>query len=148
MLIGYTTGVYDMFHVGHLRILQRARLECDRLVVGVTTDELSLGSKGKTPIIPFEERREIVSGLACVDQVVAQTSMDKMKAWQQWGFNKIFVGDDWAGTSRWESLQQDFAKVGVEIVFFPYTPHTSSTMLRSALEAVHEGGPVKIAEIS
>lgn len=136
MIIGYTTGVYDMFHVGHLRLLERAKLECDRLIVGVTTDELSLSAKGKTPIVLFEERREIVSALKCVDQVVAQTSMNKMSAWNQWGFNRIFVGDDWAGTPRWKVFEDDFARVGVEVRYFAYTPNTSSTMLRSALEAI------------
>lgn len=149
MIIGYTTGVYDMFHVGHLRLLERARLQCDRLIVGVTTDELSLSAKGKTPIIPFEERREIVAGLRCVDQVVAQSSMNKLDAWQQWGFDRMFVGDDWAGTARWENLEEEFSRLGVTIVFFPYTPQTSSTVLRSALEALLQDNsalPIAIGE--
>lgn len=126
-----------MFHVGHLRVLERARRKCDELLVGVTTDELSLTVKDKTPIVPFEERREIVNALTCVDRVIPQVSMDKMSAWEEWGFDRMFVGDDWKGTPKWKRLEEDFAAVGVEIVYFPYTKNTSSTVLRASLEAIH-----------
>jgi glycerol-3-phosphate cytidylyltransferase len=137
VVIGYTTGVFDMFHVGHLRILERARAHCDRLIVGVTTDELSFANKGKSPIIPYAERVEIIEALRCVDEVVPQDSSDKMSAWERWPFERMFVGDDWRGTETWNRLDREFAAVGVEIVYFPYTSHTSSTMLRSALETIH-----------
>ncbi|WP_121442770.1 adenylyltransferase/cytidyltransferase family protein [Alkalispirillum mobile] len=132
--IGYTTGVYDLFHIGHLNLLKRAKLECDYLIVGVTTDELSESRKGKRPIIPFVERMEIVEHIRFVDEVVPQTSMDKMEAWRNLQFHKMFVGDDWKGTEKWNRLERDFDKVGVEIVYFPYTKHTSSTKLRALID--------------
>ena len=132
--IGYTTGVYDLFHIGHLNVLKRAKLECDYLIVGVTTDELSFSRKGKMPIIPFTERMEIVEHIKFVDEVVPQTNMDKMEAWNNLKFNMMFVGDDWKGSEKWNQMESDFAEVGVEIVYFPYTSHTSSTKLRKVLE--------------
>jgi glycerol-3-phosphate cytidylyltransferase len=137
MIIGYTTGVFDMFHVGHLRILEKARRHCDELIVGVTTDELSIANKGKSPIIAFNERFDIVAALRCVDRAVAQDTMDKIAAWDQLRFDRMFVGDDWKGTPKWNALEADFATRNVEIVYFPYTTHTSSTILRSALESIH-----------
>jgi glycerol-3-phosphate cytidylyltransferase len=137
MIVGYTTGVFDMFHVGHLRILERARQHCDQLIVGVTTDELSVSNKGKSPIIEFDERFDIVSALRCVDRAVAQNSMDKIAAWEMLRFDRMFVGDDWRGTPKWNALEADFATRNVEIVYFPYTTHTSSTILRGALESIH-----------
>jgi glycerol-3-phosphate cytidylyltransferase len=129
-VIGYTTGVFDMFHVGHLNVLRRARSQCDHLIVGVTTDELATARKGKTPIVPFLERMEIVQNLRYVDDVVPQASMDKLEAWRNLKFDVMFVGDDWRGSAAWTALEQQFSKVGVGIVYFPYTPHTSSTILR------------------
>ena len=137
MLFGYTTGVFDMFHIGHLRILERAKAECDQLIVGITTDELSLAEKGGRPIVPFYERRQIVSALRCVDLTVPQTSMDKRQAWESLRFDRMFVGDDWRGTPRWNALEREFAELGVEIVYFPYTDSTSSTHLRETLVALH-----------
>lgn len=132
--IGYTTGVYDLFHIGHLNVLKRAKLECDYLIVGVTTDELAFSRKNKMPIIPFTERMEIVEHVKFVDEVVPQTNMDKMEAWNNLKFNMMFVGDDWKGSEKWNEMERDFAEVGVEIVYFPYTSHTSSTKLRQVLE--------------
>lgn len=137
MIFGYTTGVFDMFHIGHLRLLQRAKAECDQLIVGITTDELAREVKGNTPIVPFNERREIVSALRCVDLTVPQSSMDKLRAWESLRFDRMFVGSDWRGTERWNALERDFSAVGVEIVYFPYTDSTSSTRLREALDLVH-----------
>lgn len=137
-VIGYTTGVYDMFHIGHLNVLSRARAACDHLIVGVTTDELSLAAKGKTPVIPFEERIEIVRALRWVDEVVPQTSMDKLAAWEQYRFDAVFVGDDWRGTDKWNALERDFAERDVTVHYFPYTAHTSSTLLRAALTRLAE----------
>lgn len=137
MIFGYTTGVFDMFHMGHLLLLERAKQQCDRLIVGVTTDELSLERKNKLPIVPFEERRQIVAALRCVDITVPQTSMDKHAAWTNLRFDRMFVGDDWRGTEQWNNLEREFSEVGVEIVYFPYTKSTSSTHLRDALDRVH-----------
>ncbi|QTF91298.1 adenylyltransferase/cytidyltransferase family protein [Halomonas sp. BM-2019] len=133
-VIGYTTGVYDLFHIGHLNVLKRAKLECDYLIVGVTTDELSESRKGKRPIIPFTERMEIVEHVKFVDEVVPQTNMNKFEAWNNLKFDKMFVGDDWKGSEKWNQLERQFGEVGVEIVYFPYTSHTSSTKLREVLE--------------
>lgn len=133
-IIGYTTGVFDLFHIGHLNILRKSKLQCDYLIVGVTTDELSESRKGKRPVIPFNERLEIVSNIKCVDKVVPQTNMNKLEAWYKLKFNRIFVGDDWKGTDKWNQLEKDFATIGVEVVYFPYTEQTSSTKLRKTLE--------------
>jgi glycerol-3-phosphate cytidylyltransferase len=135
--IGYTTGVFDMFHIGHLNVLKRAKLECDYLIVGVTTDELSLSSKGKNPIIPFSERLEIVEHITFVDEVVPQVSYDKMDAWNNLKFDLVFVGDDWKGTEKWNTIESEFNKCGVNVLYFPYTKHTSSTKLRAVLDKIH-----------
>ena len=132
-VIGYTTGVYDVFHIGHLNVIRSASLECDRLVVGVTTDELAESRKGTRPVVPWAERAEIVAQLRYVDAVVPQSTMDKMAAWQEHRFHVMFVGDDWQGTPTWNRLEQEFAEVGVSIRYFPYTRHTSSTALRGRL---------------
>lgn len=128
-----------MFHVGHLLLLERAKQQCDRLIVGVTTDELSLERKKKSPIVPFDERRQLVAALRCVDITVPQTSMDKRAAWTNLRFDRMFVGDDWRGTQQWNDLEREFSELGVEIVYFPYTKSTSSTHLRDALDRVHGG---------
>ena len=132
-IIGYTTGVFDMFHIGHLNVLRRAKLSCDFLLVGVTTDELCESVKGKRPIIPFVERMEIVANIQSVDEAVPQTSMDKLEAWRNHKFDRMFVGSDWKGSDAWVQLEQTFKEVGVEIMYFPYTENTSSTILRKAL---------------
>lgn len=136
--IGYTTGVFDMFHVGHINILRNAKLECDYLIVGITTDELSEEKKGKKPIIPFTERMEIVESIKFVDTVVPQTSYDKIEAWNNLHFNRMFVGDDWKGTEKWKKLEKEFKKMGVEIIYFPYTKHTSSTRIRNIVEQLEK----------
>lgn len=140
MIFGYTTGVYDMFHIGHLRLLERAKAQCDQLIVGITTDELAQEAKGSSPIVPFAERRQIVSALRCVDLTVPQTSMDKRRAWESLRFDRMFVGDDWRGTERWNALEREFAELGVEILYFPYTATTSSTRLRRTLDLLHGEG--------
>jgi len=134
-IIGYTTGVYDMFHIGHLNILKRAKENCDYLIVGVTTDEL-VKYKNKEAIIPFQERKEIVENIKCVDKVVPQENMNKMEAWEKYKFNRMFVGDDWKGTEKWNAFEKEFGKVGVEIIYFPYTKGTSSTLLREKLNMI------------
>ena len=132
-VIGYTTGVFDMFHVGHLNILKQARSQCDHLIVGVTTDEVAAQRKGRRPIVPLLERIEIVQNVRYADDVVPQASMDKMEAWNNLKFDVMFVGDDWRGTDKWNALEAEFATLGVAIVYFPYTQHTSSTQLRRAV---------------
>lgn len=131
-IIGYTTGVFDMFHIGHLNILKHAKENCDYLIVGVTTDDLVSYKKTRT-IIPFEERIEIVKALNLVDKVVPQINMDKMAAWEELKFNRMFVGSDWEGTNKWNKLEKDFEEVGVDIMYFPYTEGTSSSKLKIAL---------------
>lgn len=138
-VIGYTTGVYDLFHIGHLNLLKRAKENCDYLIVGVTVDEL-VSYKGKKAFIPFEERAAIVEAIKYVDKVVPQENMDKMSAWEKYHFNKMFVGDDWKGTDTWNRLEKEFAEVGVEIVYFPYTKQTSSSQLRESLKILQERG--------
>ncbi|GGP48459.1 MULTISPECIES: adenylyltransferase/cytidyltransferase family protein [Shewanella] len=134
--IGYTTGVFDLFHIGHLNVLKRAKLECDYLIVGVTSDELSMSAKNKKPVIPFQERLEIVEAIKFVDEVVPQMSYDKLEAWNNLKFDKMFVGDDWKGTDKWIEIEKDFAKLGVEIMYFSYTTHTSSSILRDVLSKI------------
>lgn len=130
--IGYTTGVFDLFHIGHLNILKKAKEQCDFLIVGVTVDEL-VAYKGKKAFIPFEERMAIVQAIKYVDLAVPQMSMDKLEAWEKYKFNKMFVGSDWQGTDVWNHWETVFAARDVEIVYFPYTQKTSSTQLREAL---------------
>ncbi len=132
MVIGYTTGVYDLFHIGHLNLLRKAKAQCDKLIVGVTTDEL-VSYKHKSAVIPFEERIEIVRAIRYVDEAVAQNSMDKMEAWERLKFNVMFVGDDWKNTPKWDAFEKQFAEVGVKIVYFPYTKGTSSTLINETL---------------
>ncbi|EJT6534348.1 adenylyltransferase/cytidyltransferase family protein [Clostridium perfringens] len=131
--VGYTTGVFDMFHIGHLNIIKRAKEQCDYLIVGVSTDELVQEYKNKKPIIPFYERCEIVKALEYVDKVVAQENRDKFWAWKKLNFDVMFVGDDWKGKSLFVEVEEEFKKVGVDIVYFPYTKDTSSTILREKL---------------
>jgi len=134
--IGYTTGVFDLFHIGHLNVLKRAKLECDYLIVGVSTDELCMSAKNKLPIIPFQERMEIVEAIKFVDEVVPQVNYDKEEAWNNLKFDKMFVGDDWKGTDKWNQLEKDFKKLNVEIHYFSYTAHTSSSKLREVLSKI------------
>ena len=134
--IGYTTGVFDLFHIGHLNILKRAKLECDYLIAGITTDELAMSVKGEKPFIPFEERMEIVEAIKFVDEVVPQVNYDKIEAWNNLKFDMIFVGDDWKGTEEWIRIENDFGKYEIEVIYFPYTLHTSSTILKDILEKI------------
>ncbi|MEC7919265.1 MAG: adenylyltransferase/cytidyltransferase family protein [Candidatus Neomarinimicrobiota bacterium] len=136
--IGYTTGVFDLFHIGHLNILKRAKLECDYLIVGITTDELALSAKKQKPVIPFQERMEIVESIKFVDEVVPQTSYNKMEAWNNLKFDRMFVGDDWKGTKEWIKIEKDLSQYNVEIIYFSYTLHTSSTMLRDILQKIRK----------
>ena len=130
--VGYTTGVYDLFHIGHLNLLRKAKAQCDYLIVGVSTDEL-VSYKHKQAVIPFEERREIVGAIKYVDEVVTQENMNKMEAWEKYHFDVMFVGDDWKGTDKWNKIEADLNAVGAEVVYFPYTKGTSSTLINETL---------------
>lgn len=135
-VIGYTAGVFDLFHVGHLNILKRAKQECDYLVVALTTDELCLKNKGKTPIVPYKEREEILMANIYVDKVIPQSKSDKKSDWEQLRFHKLFAGSDKNNTKEYKEFEQFFLERNVEIVYFDYTDHTSSTFLRSVLEKI------------
>jgi glycerol-3-phosphate cytidylyltransferase len=130
-VIGYTTGVFDLFHIGHLNLLRAASAGCDQLIVGVTTDELSCADKGRRPVIPFAERAAIVAAIRGVDRVVPQLMNDKARAWEELRFNKLFVGDDWRGTPRWNALEAELIPKGVLFEYLPYTQHISSSRIRS-----------------
>ena len=135
-VIGYTTGVFDMFHIGHLNILKRAKEQCDYLIVGVSTDELCKSYKKKEPIIPYEERKAIIEAIKYVDKVVPQTDRNKFAAWERIKFDVMFVGDDWKNSPLLTELENKFEDVGVKIIFFPYTKTTSSTILREKLDKI------------
>lgn len=132
MIIGYTAGVFDMFHTGHLNLLKNAKGMCDRLVVGVTTDELAM-YKGKRPIISFEERIEIVRSICYVDAVVSQEDMDKKKMCEKLGAQILFVGDDWYGTEKWDAYEHELAEIGKRIIYLPYTKGISTSEIRKRI---------------
>ena len=132
MIIGYTTGVYDLFHIGHLNLLKNAKGLCDKLIVGVTVDEL-VAYKGKKAMIPFEDRIEIVRSIKYVDAAVPQHDMDKLTACKKLGADILFVGDDWYATEKWQEYEKAFEKEGIQIIYFPYTKGISSTKIRELL---------------
>ena len=131
--VGYTTGVYDLFHVGHLNILKRAKEQCEYLIVGISTDDLVKEYKDKCPVIPYDERKQIVEAIKYVDKVIPQTSMDKYLAWEKEHFDVIFHGDDWKNSKLYMEIEKKLKNVGVDFVYFPYTQNTSSTILREKL---------------
>ena len=133
MIIGYTTGVYDMFHIGHLNVLKRAKEQCDYLIVGVSTDELVQKEKNKTPIISFEDRVEIVKAIKYVDKLVPQINKDKLSAWNEFHFDKMFVGSDWKGTKQWVKYEEQFAPHNIQIIYLDYTEGISSSILREKM---------------
>ncbi|WP_164700489.1 adenylyltransferase/cytidyltransferase family protein [Modestobacter sp. KNN46-3] len=135
-VIGYAPGAYDLFHIGHLNILKHAAAHCDRLIAGVVSDEMLVLTKGRAPVVPLTERMEIVRNLSMVDGVHPEVLPEKLDTWREVGFDVIFKGDDWRGTEKGRRLESDFAAVGVEVRYFPYTAHTSSTILRRALSVI------------
>lgn len=135
--IGYTTGVFDLFHIGHLNLLKNAKGLCDKLIVGVTTDEL-VQYKGKRAFIPFEDRIEIVRSIKYVDAAVPQYDMDKLAACKKLGASVLFVGDDWYGTDKWERYEEELNAEGIQVVYFPYTKGISSTKINEALNSLRE----------
>ena len=137
--VGYTTGVFDMFHIGHLNILRRAKEQCDYLVVGVTTDELCFSRKNKMPIINENDRMAIVEAIRYVDRVVPQSDMDKIRPVRELGIDAVFVGSDWKGTDAWNQYEKDFSEVGCTVVYLDHTDGISSTMLRERINKNDNG---------
>ncbi len=137
--VGYAPGAYDLFHIGHLNILRHARAQCDYLVAGVVSDEMAERAKGRRPMIPLVERLEIVRSIRYVDAAFVETVPDKLETWKQVRFDVLFKGDDWRGGTPkgGDRLERDFATVGVDVVYFPYTVHTSSTQLRRAIDVLN-----------
>ncbi|MBG9785022.1 adenylyltransferase/cytidyltransferase family protein [Shouchella lehensis] len=135
-IVGYTTGVFDLFHIGHLNVIKKAKENCDYLIVGVTSDEQVELVKNKKVIIPFEERIEIIQSLKFVDEAVCESNTDKLEAWERLRFNRLFKGDDWKGTKKWDNYELEFSKLGVEIYYFEYTKGTSSTQLSNVLKKI------------
>ena len=133
--IGYISGVFDLFHIGHLNILINSKSMCDQLIVGVTVDDL-VAYKNKKAVIPYQERLEIVRSIKYVDATIAQESMDKFKIWEKLKFDVLFVGDDWFETPKWKEIEEQFKEVDVKVVYFPYTKSTSSTVLNEALQVL------------
>ncbi len=138
--IGYAGGAFDLFHIGHLNILRHAKSQCDYLIAGVASDEMMLQTKGFRPVVPLVERLEIVRSLDVVDKAIAEVHADKVETWHEVGFDVYFKGDDWKGTERGLRLEREFALLGVEVVYFPYTLSTSSTILRRALDSLTASG--------
>ncbi len=135
--IGYAPGAFDLFHIGHLNLLRRAKSRCDYLIAGVVADDLLLRAKGRRPVVPLDERLEIVRSSRFVDEAVAEVLPNKMDTWRQLHFDVFFKGDDWQGTPKGERLEYEFGSVGVEVIYFPYTIHTSSTILRRTLDLIN-----------
>ena len=143
--IGYAAGGFDLFHIGHLNVLKHAKSACDYLIAGVVSDEMLELTKGVSPAIPLAERLEIVRSIRFVDDAVAEVLPDKMDTWRELKFDVFFKGDDWRGTEKGLRLEREFAAVGVEVVYFPYTVTTSSTLLRRALAALNGGESAETA---
>lgn len=135
MIIGYTTGVYDLFHIGHVNILRNAKSMCDQLIVGVTTDEL-VGYKLKKSVIPFEERIEIIRSCKFVDTAIPQIDMDKVSQVKKLKVQKLFVGDDWYNDDRWKKYEVELSQINCKVIYFPYTKSTSSSLLNETLQKI------------
>lgn len=133
LIIGYTTGVFDLFHIGHLNLFKNAKGMCDKLIVGVTVDDL-VNYKGKHAMIPFEDRIELVRSCKYVDAAVPQYDMDKLNACKKLGASILFVGDDWYGTEKWKQYEEEFKQEGIRIMYFPYTKGVSSSKIAEALK--------------
>ena len=138
--IGYAPGAFDLFHVGHLNLLRNARSRCDYLIAGVVSDDMLKLNKGITPVVSLEERLEIVRSIGFVDKAVAEDVPYKIDMWHELQFDVLFKGDDWKGTEKGTWLDRDFAAVGVEVVYLPRMPNTSSTALRAALRNINQIG--------
>jgi len=137
-IIGYTTGVYDLFHIGHLRLLKRAKMHCDYLIVGVSSDELVSSYKNKLPIIPFSHRMEIINSISYVDEVVVQTNRDKKQQFEELCYDVLFVGDDWKDDPLWKELEVHLEASGASITYFPYTKTVSTTKYTKILQEIYD----------
>lgn len=133
MVIGFTDGVYDMFHVGHLNMIEACKKRCDYLIVGVHSDEIVESYKHRKTVINEEDRCRIIAALKVVDKAVINKTRDKLELFRLYGFNKIFIGDDWKGTERWNNFEKILAEVGVTVEYIPYTQGISTTMIRQRL---------------
>tara|TARA_Y100000310_G_C20492230_1_gene719799 strand:- start:474 stop:917 length:444 start_codon:yes stop_codon:yes gene_type:complete len=133
-IIGYALGSFDLFHIGHLHILKRAKSLCDKLIVGIATDELITNYKGKEPIIPFHERLEIIQNIKCVDLTLPQETLDSFKDWEKLKYDIIFVGDDWYQSPRFNKLEERFRNKGVKVIYLPYTQAISSTSIKEKIK--------------
>lgn len=138
MTIGYVSGVWDMFHIGHLNLIKRAKSQCDYLIVGVNTDERVIEQKHKSPVFSYEERAAIVAACRYVDKVIPQNDSDRLATWKKYHFDKLFAGSDWKNTPRWDKYAEQLEPLGVKIVFFPRTEGISSTKLKSIIEKLSE----------
>ena len=134
MIRGYTAGAFDLFHIGHLNLIKRAKENCDYLIVGITTDELIEKNKGKTPVIKFEERIEIVKSIKYVDEVCIQDDLNKVNAWEKFHYDILFMGDDWKNCKRFIEYEKELNKKGAKVIFFPYTKTTSSTLITKIIK--------------
>ena len=134
--VGYTQGVYDMFHIGHLNLLNNARDLCEHLIVGVNSDELVTQYKHKLPVIPEEERRLIVANIKAVDACEIVDTLDKVENYKRFHYDAVFIGDDWKGNARWTQTEKDLAPYGVDVVYLPHTQGICSTELRK-VEDMH-----------
>ncbi len=128
--IGYTQGVYDMFHIGHLNLINKAKESCERLIVGVNADSLVREYKKKNPVISEDERCEIVKNIKAVDDCIITHTLDKIEMHEKVGFDVIYIGDDWKDNERWKKTTIELKKINVDVVFLPYTKGISSTQLR------------------
>lgn len=138
IIVGYTAGAFDVFHIGHLNLLKRAKDNCDYLIVGVTTDELICKTKNKKPLSSLEERMEILKNLKMVDKVVIQNDLDKIKAWDEYQYDVLFSGDDWKSSPRWQGYEKELEKRNAKVIYFPYTTTISSSKLQKFVK--EEGG--------
>lgn len=138
MIIGYVSGSWDMFHIGHLRLLQRAKAHCDYLIVGVNTDERIIKQKNRTPVFSYKERAAIVEACKYVDKVISQNDSDRLATWKKYRFNRLFAGSDWENTPRWNQYKKQLEPLGVEIIFFPRTKGISSTKIRETIQKISE----------
>ena len=134
---GYTSGVYDLFHIGHLNIFKKSKELCEHLIVGVSTDEVVIKNKHKTPVIPFEERFEIVSSIKYVDEVIPQKAYDiegKIEIVKKYDIDVIFVGSDWQGTEKWNKLERKLKEINCAVIYLPHTDGISSTILKEKIK--------------
>ena len=132
--VGYTTGVFDLFHVGHLNILEKSKEVCETLIVAVCTDEYVQETKNLTPVISYEDRARIIASLKCVDKVVPMTYTDKLRAWEEYKFDVLISGDDWKGSERYNLTEKQFEPLGVDVYYVPYTKSVSTTMIKEKLK--------------